>query len=73
MLLGDYIKTYDDGLNSDIIKLLCTTIVVDTMNKTVLHFEHSAMTGGSGNPTEVALLQLGHELGHTYETIRNVM
>jgi P-type Ca2+ transporter type 2B len=75
MLLGDYIKTFKGGLNADVIQLLCSTIAIDTMNETVLHYETTdktkIVTGGSGNPTEVALLHMAHDLGFDYEVIRN--
>jgi len=29
------------------------------------------VSGGSGNPTEVALLHMAHDLGHSWQTIRN--
>ena len=36
MFLGKYIKIMNGVFTADIIKLLCTTIAVDTMNETVL-------------------------------------
>jgi P-type Ca2+ transporter type 2B len=77
VLLADYIKKHNGGLHSGIIELICYTISIDSMNETVLHYAaggdkgNKIVDGGSGNPTEVALLQLVHELGYSYENIRN--
>lgn len=60
--LGDYIR--DKG--SQETDLIVNCISIDTMNETVLNDK-----GGSGNPTEVALLHLVQDLGHDYQEIRN--
>lgn len=77
VLLADYVKTHNGGLHSGIIELICNTVSIDTMNETVLHYNEGSekgkriVDGGSGNPTEVSLLHLVHDLGYSYENIRN--
>jgi Ca2+ transporting ATPase len=60
------------GASPGLIEYVCNAISIDTMNETVLNMDKSGnIEGGSGNPTEVALLSLVHELGSDYEKIRN--
>lgn len=62
-----------------VIALLINLISINTMNETVLYLDDDnkekdgigKLTGSSGNPTEVALLTLVHQLGKDYRTIRN--
>jgi len=51
--------------------LISEVISICTMNETVLTTEGDQIVGASGNPTEVALLKLVHELGNDYRTIRD--
>jgi Ca2+ transporting ATPase len=70
--LGDYVKTYDGGASADVIDLLVKAIAIDSMDETVLYVDGSGkVEGSSGNPTEVALLVLSHDLGSDYSSIRN--
>jgi len=51
--------------------LLATLISIDSMDETVLYYDSNGrFEGSNGNPTEVALLLLVHELGKNYSTIR---
>jgi len=69
--LGGYVAS--QGVSQSVIDLLCRAISINTMNETVLHYSEDTETveGGSGNPTEVALLHLVHDLGQKYAEIRN--
>ena len=70
--LGTYI--HNQGTSQQVIDLLCQAIAINTMNETVLHCDEKdgkTITGASGNPTEVALLYLVHDLGQDYAHIRN--
>lgn len=70
--LADFIKTMDGGASSELVDLLCKLIAIDTMDETVLYIDSNGkIEGTSGNPTEVALLSLVHDLGNDYEVIRN--
>jgi Ca2+ transporting ATPase len=70
--LGDYVKTFEGGASSEIIDLICNLVSICTMDESVLYFDDKGVvTGGSGNPTEVALLLFVNELGLDYEAIRN--
>jgi len=70
--LGLLVSTEGGGLAKEIVDLLVHLIPINTMNETVLHFaDNGNITGGSGNPTEVALLTLVQELGTDYRDIRN--
>lgn len=51
--------------------LISEIISICTMNETVLTIDGGNIAGSSGNPTEVALLKLVHELGDDYRTIRD--
>jgi len=80
--LGDMIDQSPDRPSDGVILLLANLISVNTMNETVLHInEEGAQSegkaggkaerrGSSGNPTEVALLSLVHQLGHDYRHMR---
>lgn len=54
----------------DIHDLISRTISICTMNETSLTIENGMVSSSSGNPTEVALLSLVHELGSNYRIIR---
>ena len=69
--LGDYV-TREETVSPELIDLVCRTIAIDTMNETVLYVKDDGKEEGSaGNPTEVALLHLVHDLGADYEKIRD--
>lgn len=64
-------KTFHGGVSSQIIELIAEAISICTMDETVLYLDESGkVEGASGNPTEVALLQLVHDLELNYATIR---
>jgi P-type Ca2+ transporter type 2B len=71
--LGDYIR--QEGTSQELVDIICHCIAIDTMNETVLFYMNddpsSEVEGGSGNPTEVALLVLARDLGYSYQDIRN--
>lgn len=68
--LNDYIEELNTS--QELVELLCQAISVDTMNETVLYFDtKGSQEGSGGNPTEVALLQMVHDLGRDYEKIRD--
>lgn len=70
--LGDYVKTFDGGASQAIIDLISNLVSICTMDESVLYLDDKGtLEGGSGNPTEVALLHLVHDFGLDYETIRN--
>jgi len=69
--LGDHIKTLT-SIPDKIKTMLATLISIDTMNETVLCYKgDGSLEGAQGNPTEVALLTLVHDMGFNYEEIRN--
>jgi magnesium-transporting ATPase (P-type) len=69
--LGDYVKTFEGGASSEIIKLIGNLVAICTMDESVLFFDkNDKVEGGSGNPTEVALLNFVNELGLDYEAMR---
>jgi len=69
--LGDHIKA-THSIPKDVKSLLATLISIDTMNETVLYYKgDGTLEGAQGNPTEVALLTLVHDMGFSYEEIRN--
>ncbi len=68
--LGDYVK--EKITDKALLDKVAKTISIDTMNETVLEYDSSGeLTGSAGNPTEVALLVLVHDLGFNYEHTRN--
>ena len=68
--LGNYLQS--QGLSEPVIDLICQAIAIDTMNETNLNYsQDGSVEGGDGNPTEVALLHLVHDLGQKYAEIRN--
>jgi len=78
--LGDYVLS--QKCSKELVQLICQTIAIDTMNETVLYYKEEpgqprkpdvdkAVDGASGNPTEVALLHMAHDMGHSYQKIRN--
>ena len=69
--LGDYVRTHGGGASEALLDLVCRAIAIDTMNETVLYFKDGKEEGSAGNPTEVALLHLVHDLGEDYEKIRD--
>lgn len=57
--------------NREMIDILCKVIAIDTMNESVLYIDsNNKIESSKGNPTEVALLTLVHDLGVDYEKIR---
>ena len=70
--LGDYVKTFEGGANAAVMEVLAKVIAIDSMDETVLYVDGKGdVEGSSGNPTEVALLHLAHDLGFDYAAIRN--
>lgn len=69
--LGDHI--HKSELSPNVIDLVARSIAINTMNETVLYYKDDGKTleGSAGNPTEVALLNLVHDMGMDYEDIRN--
>ncbi len=69
--LGAYVNENCPSLSS--VDLLARLISINTMNETVLYYNESTgkLEGSAGNPTEVALLSLVHDLGLNYADIRN--
>ena len=54
-----------------LLQIIANVIAIDTMNETVLYVDSSNKVESSqGNPTEVALLMLVHDLGLDYDKIR---
>ena len=72
MKLGDYIKTFEGGAKAAVMEVLAKVIAINSMDETVLYVDGKGdVEGSSGNPTEVALLHLAHDLGFDYAAIRN--
>jgi hypothetical protein len=69
--LGDYVNANCPSLSA--VDLVANLIAINTMNETVLYYndETGKLEGSAGNPTEVALLSLVHDLGMNFEKIRN--
>ncbi|KAG7366729.1 plasma-membrane calcium-translocating P-type ATPase [Nitzschia inconspicua] len=67
--LGSYVKQV---VPAEALDILAKIISIDTMNETVLELDHEGkIKSSAGNPTEVALLALVHDMGMDYEEIRN--
>jgi Ca2+ transporting ATPase len=72
MSLGDFLLKHAQKPSEALLDLLTKSISIDTMDETVLDFDSNGkVVGGAGNPTEVALLRLVHDLGKDYRDIRN--
>ena len=70
--LGDYMKTFEGGATAAVMEVLAKVIAINSMDETVLYVNgKGAVEGSSGNPTEVALLHLIHDMGFNYAAIRN--
>jgi P-type Ca2+ transporter type 2B len=70
--LGSYIKTFEGGASAKVLDILTRLISINTMDETVLYLNSKGeVEGSNGNPTEVALLTLVHDLGVSYANIRN--
>lgn len=68
--LGDLVE--ETKLGNDTIRTLVCAMSICTMDETVLEVDKSnKIVGASGNPTEVAMLTLVHDLRCSYRTIRN--
>lgn len=75
--LGDYVKA--TGIANELVTFIANCVAINTMNETVLYYKDgksgrdvsTPVEGGSGNPTEIALLTLIHDLGYSYQQIRN--
>mmetsp|Transcript_20738 Transcript_20738/g.47025 ORF Transcript_20738/g.47025 Transcript_20738/m.47025 type:complete len:867 (+) Transcript_20738:281-2881(+) len=68
--LGDYVKQHLS--DQRILETIGKTISIDTMNETAIEFnKDGTIKKSSGNPTEVALLVFVHDLGMSYDQIRN--
>lgn len=70
--LGKAVKD-QGGVPDTVLDTLARAISIDTINESVLNVDTETLVvqGWSGNPTEVALLVLVHDLGMDYEEIRN--
>ena len=71
IVLGKYVNENCPSLSA--VDLLSRLISICTMDETVLYYKQGTDTleGSAGNPTEVALLSLVHDLGMNFEKIRN--
>jgi len=68
--LGDLVE--DTNLGDAVIRTLVCAMSICTMDETVLEVDSDdKIIGASGNPTEVAMLTLVHDLRCSYRTIRN--
>jgi len=71
--LGSYVNQNCPTLSA--IDLLARLISICTMNESVVYYRqgkhHDEIEDSAGNPTEIALLILVHDLGLNYEEIRN--
>jgi len=60
--------------SGEVLQLIANLLSIDTMNESSLKFQggnsEKVIISRHGNPTECALLQLVHELGFDYESIR---
>eukprot|EP00804_Cyclotella_cryptica_P005193 CCRYP_014240-RA/>CCRYP_014240-RA protein AED:0.04 eAED:0.04 QI:1805/1/1/1/0.66/0.75/4/153/682 len=69
--LGEFVQKDPQSPNESTTSLIATLIAIDTMDETTVKFEGSKLVDSTGNPTEVALLVLAHDLGHDYQEIRD--
>eukprot|EP00586_Coscinodiscus_wailesii_P015375 CAMPEP_0172518636 /NCGR_PEP_ID=MMETSP1066-20121228/290936_1 /TAXON_ID=671091 /ORGANISM="Coscinodiscus wailesii, Strain CCMP2513" /LENGTH=1283 /DNA_ID=CAMNT_0013301063 /DNA_START=107 /DNA_END=3958 /DNA_ORIENTATION=- len=71
--LGQYVLSHTRRPSEDMISLITKVIAIATMNESNLVFSdnNDHVTSSSGNPTEVALLLLAHDLGVNYRDLRN--
>ncbi|GAX19347.1 hypothetical protein FisN_4Lu447 [Fistulifera solaris] len=66
--LGSYVMSHQGGLGKPVLDLICQCISINSMNETVLYFDNNGKElSSSGNPTELALLHVVHELGQSAE------
>ncbi|CAB9496586.1 Plasma membrane calcium-transporting ATPase 2 (Fragment) [Seminavis robusta] len=70
--LADFMRKYSsEPILAELVDIICSVISIDTMNETVLYIDsNNKVESSQGNPTEVALLVLVHELGSNYDKIR---
>ena len=76
-VLGDFVKA--SGICEELTTLITQCVAIDTMNESVLYYKdgksgrdvNTAIEGSSGNPTEVALLHMIHDMGYSYQKIRD--
>ena len=76
-VLGDFVKS--SGICEELTTLITQCVAIDTMNESVLYYKdgksgrdvNTAIEGSSGNPTEVALLHMIHDMGYSYQKIRD--
>lgn len=69
--LGDHVKNDPHAPSDGTILLLASLIAINTMDETTVNYEDDTCIESTGNPTEVALLMLVHQLGHDYQAIRD--
>jgi P-type Ca2+ transporter type 2B len=69
--LGKYVSQNCTALS--LVDLLARLVSICTMNESVVYYNKATkkLEDSAGNPTEVALLSLVHDLGLNYEEIRN--
>jgi P-type Ca2+ transporter type 2B len=76
-VLGDFVKS--SGICEELTTLITQCVAINTMNESVLYYKdgksgrdvNTAIEGSSGNPTEVALLHMIHDMGYSYQKIRD--
>lgn len=69
--LGDFILSSVNKPKDETVKLIMDLVSICTMNETALTIESGNIVKASGNPTEIALLTLVHDVKYDYRTIRN--
>jgi Ca2+ transporting ATPase len=76
MTLGEYVRKF--GATEELMELLCRAVAINTMNESILIYSEESkqdskktVVSCTGNPTEVALLQMAHDMGYDYQQIRN--
>ena len=70
--LGEHVLS-KNSVSKETINLVAKCLSIATMNETSLNAPNATgvVHGGIGNPTEVALLLMVHELGYNYQEIRD--
>ncbi|KAL3765892.1 hypothetical protein ACHAWO_007579 [Cyclotella atomus] len=69
--LGEFVTQDPHSPSDETVLLIATLVSIDTMDESTVKFDGDNLVDSTGNPTEVALLMLVHQLGHNSQQIRD--